>query len=805
MSYRNPRLVVDTKLGDAFIDYVKDVEQSIAQTTVNYAQVAKKNREKNFELRKKISQYESDVNRNLAKIAVKNNVNSQSLISGTQTIVDKLAQAKMRYNSSSSYYDGMKEDESFINSTEMFLSVGLEQQLGAVASITDLYNESILNNGMDGKGGSVSASSDPRFQVFAEAQNPNNNIDASIRYEIVNTESGTDVLLITEGKAIEELNKAEGIEGDSYTISANNSLNQTLASGASPYNFPQWSLVPSIMGGDVEGVPDLTKSLKEEGVLGRDGNFTDEYVKDYGTYMKSEEVKGYGKVPVIANKRAVDIDAASAMLQTSTNARVNTLLGFKGSEVYDYVRTNSKEVEIDGKTYFSHPPVEGRDENGNVKRGEEILILEDELANRNYEKFGKTGYSDDVIKAVQKIGLDDALKRTGALNNPIEKTKTAPQYMQPRPRSEEANLITDFVRLASETINSGKGEQINYSMLDGINGYSIKPETDKDGNVTDPYSLVVYDKLKDKEMQPLNDFKIDLRNESDAENKLLRLFGAGVKGVIEPKEKIEMPPIVSDLTDPVKNFKENISEETFMDSLSDDYLKKMSQLGIGLEETSIGSDVILMTKPNGQEVEIDLEKKGWKDEFERNMKGAILMSPSYKQFVSQTKNQEVVTDINEIKELDLPPISKNKKKDDFYKQLAMSESSGDYRAEIVDDKGRRFVGLYQFGKGRLNDYKEATGESFTQEEFRLDSDLQDKVARWHFEGIDKKINSLGDLTKGYSRNGLMAVAHLGGKQGMVDWLKAKENLLKNEDGSPKEYNPSDSLKTSLDKYYNQFK
>ena len=802
MSYRNPRLVVDTRLGDAFVDYVKDIEQSISQTTVNYAEVAKKNREKNFELIKKANQYKSDISKGVAKVAVKNNVNSQSLIDGVQSTVDKLAQAKMRYNSSSSYYDGMNDDQAFINSTEMFLSAGLEQQLGATSSIFESYDKAILDNGMDGKGGAVSSiGMDPKFQVFIDAQKPNNNVDAKIRYEIVDG----DVLYITEGKAIEELNKANGIEGDSYTISSKNLLNQTLADGASPYNYGVFTVIPSMMGGDVEGEANMTKSLQEEGVLGRDGNFTDEYVKDYGTYMKSEEVKGYGKVPVIANKRAVDIDAASAMLQTSTNARVNTLLGFKGSEVYDYVRTNCKKVEIDGKTYFAHPPVEGRDENGNVKRGEEILILEDELANRNYEEFSKTGYSDDVINAVQKIGLDDALKRTGALNNPIETTKTAPQYMQPRPRSEEANIITDFVRLASETINSGKGEQINYSMLDGINGYSVKPETDKEGNVTDPYSLVVYDKLKDKEMQPLNDFTIDLRDPSDAENKLLRLFGAGVKGVIEPKEKIEMPPIVSDLTDPVKNFKENISEETFMDSLSDDYLKKMSQLGIGLEETSIGSDVILMTKPNGQEVEIDLEKKGWKDEFETNMKGAILMSPSYKQFVSQTKNQEVVTDINEIKELDLPPISKNKKKDDFYKQLAMSESSGDYRAEIVDDKGRRFVGLYQFGKGRLNDYKEATGESFTQEEFRLDSDLQDKVARWHFEGIDKKINSLGDLTKGYSRNGLRAVAHLGGKQGMVDWLKAKENLLKNEDGSPKEYNPSDSLKTSLDKYYNRFK
>lgn len=778
MSYRNPRLVVDTKLGDAFIDYVKDVEQSVTQTTVNYAQVAKKNREKNFELKKKANQYQSDVNKNLAKVAVKNNVDYQSIISGTQKTVDNLAQAKMRYNAATSYYDGMEEDEALINSTEMFLSSGLEQQLGAQAAITDAYEKFMLENGMDGKGGAISSSIDPRFQVVMEAQNPNNNIDANLRYEMV----GGDTLLIAEGKEIEELNKAKGIEGNSYTISLSSLYQQTTAKGASPYDYGSFAVIPSIMGGNVDGVPDLTKSLKEEGVLGRDGNFTKDYLKDYGTYMKSEEVKGYGKVPVIANKRAVDIDAASSMLQPSTNARINTLFGFKGDEVYDYVRTNSKEVEIDGKTYFAHEPVEGRDENGNVKRGEEILILEDDIANRNYEKFGKTGYSDDVMKAVQKIGLDDALKRTGALNNPIETTKAAPQYMQPKPRSEEANLITDFVRLASETINSGKGEQINYSMLDGIKGYSVRPETDKEGNVTDPYSLVVYDKLKDNEMQPLNDFKIDLRNDADAENKLLRLFGAGVKGVIEPKEKIEIPPIVSDLTDPVKNFKDDISEETFMDSLSDDYLKKMSQLGIGLEETSVGSDVILMTKPNGQEVEIDLEKDGWKDEFERNMKGAILMSPSYKEFVSQPKKQEG----GEGGKPTLDLLS-------FYNKLKQSESSNDTTASRVNKSGEKYVGELQFGEARLSDYKNATGASFDLDEFQKNPNLQSKVGLWHIRDIDRYIDQLGELAEGYDRNGLRAVAHLGGKEGMKKWLESKGKA-----------NPSDELGTSLTKYYNKF-
>ena len=40
---------------------------------------------------------------------------------------------------------------------------------------------------------------------------------------------------------------------------------------------------------------------------------------------------------------------------------------------------------------------------------------------------------------------------------------------------------------------------------------------------------------------------------------------------------------------------------------------------------------------------------------------------------------------------------------------------------------------------------------------------------------------------------------------MVKWLTGKEKLLTDENGKLIEYTPSDSLGTSLDKYYNKFK
>ena len=131
--------------------------------------------------------------------------------------------------------------------------------------------------------------------------------------------------------------------------------------------------------------------------------------------------------------------------------------------------------------------------------------------------------------------------------------------------------------------------------------------------------------------------------------------------------------------------------------------------------------------------------------------------------------------------------------DNFLAKLTQSESSGDSNAEITVADGRRFVGKLQFGDARLQDYKKATGSSFTQDEFKADNALQDKVAAWHIADIDKTIDGLGINTDGFGRDGLRAVAHLGGKGGMRKFVN-----------SGGKHNPADELGTSLKDYYDKF-
>lgn len=78
-------------------------------------------------------------------------------------------------------------------------------------------------------------------------------------------------------------------------------------------------------------------------------------------------------------------------------------------------------------------------------------------------------------------------------------------------------------------------------------------------------------------------------------------------------------------------------------------------------------------------------------------------------------------------------------------------------------------------------------------DFKQDPALQERVVRWHIADIDEAIDALGNKASEYSRDGLRAVAHLGGKAGMKKFVR-----------SHGEYNPEDELGSSLREYYEKF-
>ena len=127
--------------------------------------------------------------------------------------------------------------------------------------------------------------------------------------------------------------------------------------------------------------------------------------------------------------------------------------------------------------------------------------------------------------------------------------------------------------------------------------------------------------------------------------------------------------------------------------------------------------------------------------------------------------------------------------EDFIKRMSGSESSNNPAAE---NSGH--YGLMQLNSDWIAKAGEAgvIPKGMTPEQFKADTAAQDKANVWYMGQVDKYIMSKGYVEKGYSLDGLRAVAHLGGFGGLDKFVSTGG-----------QYNPNDGH-TSLTDYYNKF-
>ena len=131
-----------------------------------------------------------------------------------------------------------------------------------------------------------------------------------------------------------------------------------------------------------------------------------------------------------------------------------------------------------------------------------------------------------------------------------------------------------------------------------------------------------------------------------------------------------------------------------------------------------------------------------------------------------------------------------------YGRLIDRESGGNFGAR----NKQGYVGRAQFGEARLADAKRAgvIPAEATAEDFRLNPDMQKAAESWHFDDINKFIDSTGlaslegKVINGVpiTREGMVNVAHLGGKGGLQKFIS-----------SGGRYNPADANGTRLSDYF----
>jgi len=142
----------------------------------------------------------------------------------------------------------------------------------------------------------------------------------------------------------------------------------------------------------------------------------------------------------------------------------------------------------------------------------------------------------------------------------------------------------------------------------------------------------------------------------------------------------------------------------------------------------------------------------------------------------------------------------------FVNRMIGSESSGRPDASVTIDDGRTFSGLGGVGEGRLADMQAAgvvpAGMTLAEFSTAENADLQRAALDWHIKDIDRAIDATGALNRGYSRDGLRAVAHLGGQGGMRRFINSGGRY--NPDDSYVQPNGERTAGTSLTDYYNKF-
>ena len=142
----------------------------------------------------------------------------------------------------------------------------------------------------------------------------------------------------------------------------------------------------------------------------------------------------------------------------------------------------------------------------------------------------------------------------------------------------------------------------------------------------------------------------------------------------------------------------------------------------------------------------------------------------------------------------------------FLTRIIGSESSGRPDATVTIDDGRTFSGLGGVGEARLAQMKDAgvvpQGMTLAQFSTAENADTQRDALRWHIRDIDRAIDATGALNRGYSRDGLRAVAHLGGQGGMRRFINSGGRYNVNDS-----YTKPDGTVTrgtSLQDYYDKF-
>ena len=560
-------------------------------------------------------------------------INKASLEDATRDYVKGITEAKIRLESHDGWYDMLDEDIATVRNSKNDIA-----RLPEIFGDFSLVMDKLMTTQMGYAPGDINPDGlNPHLHLAKLIGNTTSGIGGEISYRRSYSEQeGSTWEMVVSGESVEKLNKElyaktgdEKYNSNEYAFSYNQISDAVNDSDSDEYTF----------GGMFNTNPNVhaeTEDLKTANILDNNNQVSKRFI------TTKQVVKGNQ----VFQQEMVDVASVARELKPYSNAFASRVIN--NNQVLQAFITSRASMpasgasveQVDGMQQISYIPYQ-RDESGNIKtdkngraiEGEKVTLGDNgfykKISNKDTQQFQNYTKEehDQILNFVQdqfirdnninaKINpvLDrsatDALARKNAADLKEQRRLRALAIKQGKENVNE-NIITSSLIKNLKLYEAG--DQTDFSVLESFKeGLKLTQDPD-DLNIHNVYSR------EDKDGNRKFLFTVDLAEPEQALQMLLQQGGA--KAFISiPEEKTATTQDGIKLSAIVANLPSEITEETFMETLSKSNKDLLTKYGITVSETDVGSDVLLITRRDGKTTEIDLEDGEWKNKWRKIMK-----------------------------------------------------------------------------------------------------------------------------------------------------------------------------------------
>lgn len=638
-TYRNPEIIIDTDGG------LSSVRRNQAKTSAAISSIGQelrkasdRNRARkatNWNIYRQNSEASLAVQEGIVSEGLKKGLDEETLRNQSKDMMSKFANAKIRLEQSTGYYDGYEADKAYVENTKQTLN-NLPDLFSSMSLNVNEYENAIKSKGLGSNSGQINPRfTEPQFAIMTDIANNRPGVSGSVSWRREYTpESGHQWFQVAKGSSIKDANMKMYEEtgdkkyldaGDEYVLSYTQIRDNQRNSDGNIYNETTYIKNPSIMSSE-DGLGKILSStvINETGELKEDMYTTDYFERE--TSIEGMEGKE------IAKRVSPNIEKIAQTINPTVDTWANLMTRYGPDTLSAYIETATEAREVDGVTKFFSPTIM-KDSKGNIMRDSEgkIMTTEKQIGGEegyfevdyNSENSKRNGYSEEDYKDIQELIQYDLLRRTGALSSGViqrdeqrsQSYKSELKPKTPETPTEEQRKVSYKKRLIDENLDAAiealdkDPSQVTLAGLNNLKtGYAFEiPDKSR------PNEITVYSKETADSKKRSIIMEIDLGTKKGRDKARQNLYSEfGVSYIVDQekptfeegaKERFERNKPLLEITDELKYRLGEKDKETkeFIVGEQEEAVTKM------LNETKLrdGKTLYSALKEKGIEVEED--------------------------------------------------------------------------------------------------------------------------------------------------------------------------------------------------------